>query len=62
MNNYEQPGQSIYTVYWGEPQQAPPYEVNSEISLLACLLDTASLIWLKDTNQNYIKLEWYVNC
>ena len=23
---------------WGKPQQAPPYEVNSEICLLACLI------------------------
>ena len=34
---------------------------NSEICFLACLLDTSSLIWLS-ANQNYIKLEWCVNC
>ena len=43
---------------WGEPYWAPPYEVNSEIGLIACLLDTSSLTWLKAIhvdNQNYIK-------
>ena len=31
------------------------------VFLLACLLDTSSLIWLS-ANQYYIKLEWCVNC
>ena len=36
-----------HTLYWSKPQQAPPYEVNTEICFLACLFDMSSLGWLK---------------
>ena len=44
-----------------------PYDVNSEICLLACFLDTSSLIIIMaethlSANQNYIKLEWCITC